>query len=108
MLKGRIETKAFVKSHYVYLYIPAKSAHLNGCLNGRTYGNILRYWIQNSHIKDYHQLVSAFAIHAWSEGRNTDKVDHIIFLEAISHIEDENNNNTAKTTKTTKTHLLHQ
>jgi len=44
----KICTKTFQKDMNLYLYIPARSAHLPSCLKGLIMGETRRYWIQNN------------------------------------------------------------
>jgi hypothetical protein len=75
------------------LYIPANSVHPPGCFKGIIFGKIIRYWNQNSNIKDYAELVSKFSHHLQARGHNISEAEAIM-LEAASHID---NKQTKKT-----------
>jgi hypothetical protein len=47
----RITTKTYQKLMNLFLYIPPHSAHPAGVLKSIIYGNLRRYWIQNSNTK---------------------------------------------------------
>ena len=50
---NRIVSKTFQKKMNLYLYIPAASAHPEGCIKGTIFGLIRRYHAQNTYRKDY-------------------------------------------------------
>ena len=58
--ENQIKTKTFQKDLNLYLYIPPHSAHPPGCLKGIIYGELRRYWTQNSDIHDYIDIARLF------------------------------------------------
>jgi hypothetical protein len=56
------------------LYIPATSTHPEACFQGTVIGNVIRYWKQNTSIKDFGQLLTQFAEHLCRRGHETRKV----------------------------------
>ena len=62
----RIKTASYFKPMNLFLYIPPKSAHPPGCLHGMIYGQLHRFWLQNSSQHDcicathhfFHKLLS--------------------------------------------------
>jgi hypothetical protein len=108
--QGTIETTTYIKPKNLHLYIPAMSAHPPGCLKGTIFGNLIRYWNQNSNISDYKSLVQAFSKHLQARGHNITEIDRTM-LDAATHIENkstEQANGPNKTTLTSaKTLFIH-
>jgi hypothetical protein len=104
---GHVETKTYIKPKNLHLYIPATSAHPPGCFKGTLYGNVQRYWNQNSNIKDYQTLVQAFAKHLEARGQKIDNVTQTL-LEVAIHTDEKNekNNKNKQKTLTTDTKKL--
>jgi hypothetical protein len=50
---GSITTRTFVKPMNLHLYIPPQSAHSKGVLKSLIFGNVFRYWGQNSSHLDF-------------------------------------------------------
>ena len=50
---GAITTRTFVKPMNLHLYIPPQSAHSKGVLKSLIFGNVFRYWSQNSNHRDF-------------------------------------------------------
>jgi hypothetical protein len=57
----QIITKTFQKPTNLHLYIPPASAHPPGVLKSLIYGNLHRYWKQNTHIEDFIEITKQFA-----------------------------------------------
>jgi len=55
---SRIVTKTFQKKMNLYLYLPAASAHPEGCIKGTIFGLVRRYHAQNTYRKDYVHFVT--------------------------------------------------
>ena len=55
---SRIVTKTFQKKMNLYLYLPAASAHPEGCIKGTIFGLVRRYHAQNTYCKDYVHFVT--------------------------------------------------
>jgi hypothetical protein len=89
---GHVETKTYIKPKNLHLYIPATSAHPPGCFKGTLYGNVQRYWNQNSHIKYYQTLIQAFAKHLEARGHKIENITHTL-LEAATHTDEKNEKN---------------
>jgi hypothetical protein len=54
---GHIVTKTYEKPTNLFLYIPPTSAHSPGVLKSIIFGNVHRYWYQNSNIDDYQYII---------------------------------------------------
>jgi hypothetical protein len=107
--QGTIETTTYTKPRNLHLYIPALSAHPSGCLKGTIFGNLLRYWNQNSNIFDYRSLVQAFSKHLRARGHNITEIETTM-LEAAARIENKSTNNKTinkDTLTSTKTIFIH-
>ena len=53
----RIITKTYEKPMNLFLYIPPSSAHSPGVLKSTIFGNVRRYWNQNTNVEDYRSAV---------------------------------------------------
>jgi hypothetical protein len=82
----RITTKTYQKPMNLFLYIPPHSAHPAGVLKSIIYGNLQRYWIQNSNRSDYISTGTRFAQHLVNRGHNCETIK-TIFLDAAAHID---------------------
>jgi hypothetical protein len=69
-----IHTKIYQKPKNLHLYIPATSAHPEACFQGAVMGNVIRYWKQNTSIKDFGQLLAQFVERLCCRGPETRKV----------------------------------
>ena len=65
---GTITTSTFIKPMNLHLYIPPKSAHPPGVLKSLIYGNLQRFWTQNTNKEDYISHTSAFFQHLLHRG----------------------------------------
>jgi hypothetical protein len=65
---GGITTKTFIKPMNLHLYIPPESAHSPGVLKSLIFGNVFRYWKQNSHKSDFIQVTKDFYCHLLNRG----------------------------------------
>ena len=83
---GSITTKTFVKPMNLHLYIPPHSAHPLGVLKSLIFGNVLRYWNQNTHRHDFIEATSAFYGHLLNRGYTPEKLTPI-FQEAAATID---------------------
>jgi len=70
---GTLYTKTFQKPTNLHLYIPPNSAHPPGVLKSIIYGNLRRYWLQNTKITDFIEITQQFAERLSARGydRNT-------------------------------------
>jgi hypothetical protein len=82
----RITTKTYQKPMNLFLYIPPHSAHPSGVLKSIIYGNLRRYWIQNSNRRDYISTATSFAQHLVNRGHNRETIK-TLFMEAAAHID---------------------
>jgi hypothetical protein len=71
----------------LHLYIPTTSAHPEAYFQGTVMGNAIRYWKQNSSIKDFGKLLAQFAERLCRRGRETQKVTEGI-EEATNYIDE--------------------
>jgi hypothetical protein len=65
---GGIYTRTFIKPMNLHLYIPPNSAHSPGVLKSLIFGNVFRYWLQNSHTSDFVQVTTDFYRHLLNRG----------------------------------------
>lgn len=85
---GNINTKTFQKSLNLYLYIPPNSAHPPGALKGLIYGNIQKFWNQNTNKEDFRNLTKKFYKHLCNRGHNATKIKSI-FIDAANHLKNQ-------------------
>lgn len=78
---GTISTRTFVKPMNLHLYIPPLSAHPNGVLKSLIFGNLQRYWIQNSCRRDFISAAASFYGHLLNRGYTRETLTPI-FQEA--------------------------
>jgi hypothetical protein len=79
----RIETKTYQKPQNLFLYIPPASAHAPGVIKSTVFGNLQRFWNQNSNISDYQTVTKEFAKHLELRGHEIRK----LFAEAAAMID---------------------
>ena len=96
---GRIKTRTFIKPMNLHLYIPPKSAHPPGVLKSLIYGNVQRFWIQNSDTQDYINTTKAFFGHLINRGYTHTELKPI-FEEAAQAIDDSHKNHLRRKPKT--------
>lgn len=82
----RIVTKTYEKSMNLYLYIPPASAHPPGVLKSIVYGNLRRYWLQNSSRSDFITTAKRFASRLIARGHSADSI-RMIFMEAAASLD---------------------
>jgi hypothetical protein len=78
---GRIHFKTFQKAINLYLYIPPSSAHPPGVLKSIIFGNLRRYWQQNTSIDDYISIARQFADRLEARGHKRSTITDL-FMEA--------------------------
>ena len=83
---GTIASKTYVKDHNLHLYLPPTSAHAPGVLKSLIFGNLQRYWKQNTSATDYTKMALDFRHHLLARGHSPEVIDNI-FMEAASHID---------------------
>ena len=65
---GSITTSTYVKPMNLHLYIPPHSAHSKGVLKSLIFGNVQRYYYQNTHISTFKQTTRDFFQHLLNRG----------------------------------------
>jgi hypothetical protein len=83
---GRITTKTFQKEMNLFLYIPPISSHAPSVLQGLIYGQLRRFWLQNSRTDDYVHCASAFYNHLLARGHDSNNIQRL-FLLACSRLD---------------------
>jgi len=83
---GTIKTKTFQKPTNLHLYIPPNSAHPPGVLKSIIYGNLRRYWLQNTDVTDYINIAQQFASRLCARGYDRNKIMEL-FIQAAQHID---------------------
>ena len=79
---GSITTSTYVKENNLHLYIPPHSAHSEGVLKSLVFGNIQRYYLQNTHWNKFAQTTKDFFKHLLNRGYSRDSLTPL-FMEAI-------------------------
>lgn len=82
----KLHTKTFQKPINLHLYIPPSSAHPPGVLKSIIFGNLRRYWQQNTNSDDYTSIASQFADRLVARGYSREVLTPL-FLEASSNFE---------------------
>jgi len=83
---GTVTSKTYTKEHNLHLYLPPDSAHSPGVLKSLIFGNLQRYWKQNTHTSDYTKMATDFRQHLLARGHRSSDIDPI-FLAAATHID---------------------
>lgn len=83
---GSITTETFVKPTNLHLYIDPTSAHSKGVLKSLIFGNVMRYWKQNTHQSSFISTTRDFFRHLLNRGYTTEVLVPL-FEEAGSAIE---------------------
>ena len=100
---GRIETRTYQKPMNLYLYIPAASAHPLGVGKAMVYGSLRRYYLQNTHRKDYLKQIKLLFVRMKARGWSPELLKELMVKAAaslelpkptsmITELEDDNNN----------------
>jgi hypothetical protein len=79
---GRITTKTFQKEMNLFLYIPPISSHAPSVLQGLIYGQLRRFWLQNSFTDDYVHCASDFYDHLLARGHDCINIRRLFQLAA--------------------------
>jgi hypothetical protein len=82
---GRFVTRTFIKPMNLHLYIPPESAHSPGVLKSLIFGNVFRYWLQNSHTSDFIGATRDFYTHLLNQGYRSEVLTPI-FNQAAATI----------------------
>jgi len=105
-INRQIKTKTFQKDLNLYLYIPAHSAHPPGCLKGIIFGELRRYWNQNSDTKDYIHIAGQFYKRLLARGFRSKQINPL-FLEAAANLERASVKNTENSEDLTRPLCFH-
>jgi hypothetical protein len=97
----------YKKSLNKFLYIPSTSAHPPGVLKSTIFGNVCRYWYQNTNTKDYRDQVQKFKKRLEARGHAH---AHLvpIFKEVFITLDKESKSPPSTTAKTVSAHVLFQ
>ena len=87
----------------LFLYIPPRSAHPPGVLKSTIYGNLRRFYRQNTSTKDFVTVAREFAEHLVDRGHDRENVA-TLFREAAASFD--NANYKANSTKASHRHTL--
>jgi hypothetical protein len=79
---GRITTKTFQKAMNLFLYIPPISSHPKSVITSLIFGQLRRFWLQNSLRDDYVQCASAFFNHLIARGHDDLTLQELFRLSA--------------------------
>jgi hypothetical protein len=101
---GRVRTKTFQKPMNLHLYIPPISAHSPKMFHGMIYGQIRRFFLQNSSAEDFKQVVKEFYQHLHKRGYSADFLA-CTFNEAASKLD---NRSTRKPATASNPVFFHQ
>jgi hypothetical protein len=84
---GSFSTKPFQKLINLHLYLPPNSAHPPRVLKSLFYGNLHRYWLQNTHVEDYITVAKQFANRLTARGYDPQIINNL-FLQAAKKLDD--------------------
>jgi len=79
---GTITTKTYQKPTNLHLYIPPNSAHPPGILKSIIYGNLQRYWLQNTNIIDFMEIAKQFAERLITRRYDKEKITNLFHKAA--------------------------
>jgi len=83
---GKISTKTFQKPTNLHLYIPPSSAHPPGVLKSLIFGNLQRYWEQNTYVSDFTDITKQFATRLIARGYDKHTIKRL-FNEAAKKLD---------------------
>jgi hypothetical protein len=83
---GTITTKTYQKPTNLHLYIPPNSAHPPGILKSIIYGNLQRYWLQNTNIIDFMEIAKQFTERLITRRYDKEKITNL-FHEAARKLD---------------------
>jgi hypothetical protein len=78
----RICTKTFQKEMNLFLYIPPISSHSPSVLNGLIFGQLRRFWLQNTLTSDFIRCAHAFYNHLLARGHDSVNIQRLFLLAA--------------------------
>ena len=90
-----LETNSYFKPMNLFLYIPPNSAHPLGCLKGIIYGQLRRFWLQNSSQSAYIHAIHHFFQKLMSRGHSRLFLSKI-FLESARKLDLKSKSNSKK------------
>jgi len=82
----KISTKTFQKPTNLHLYIPPSSAHPPGVLRSLIFGNLQRYWKQNTYVADFVDIAKQFANRLIARGYEKNNIEQI-FIEIAKKLD---------------------
>jgi hypothetical protein len=85
---GTICSKTYIKPMNLHLYIPAHSAHPPGLMKSLVFGQVQRYWKQNSCITDFEDVTRSFYEHLLNRGYQKQILNEC-FLDAANKLDNE-------------------
>ena len=104
--QGKIYTKTYQKPMNLYLYIPPHSAHQPGIVKSLIFGQLQRYWLQNTYVQDYKHYTSLLFDRLLDRGHTSENLKPI-FLQAAQKIENQNRSPKQLPSKHKNTIYLH-
>ena len=95
---GLLKFETYQKPMNLHMYIPPKSVHPPGLLNGLIYGRLLTYWDQNTQVSNFEKMTFLLFKRLLARGYSK---DHLLprFTDTIYRLQARANDKT-----TTKTH----
>jgi hypothetical protein len=84
---GTISTKTYQKPMNLFLYIPHHSSHPPGLMKSLIFGLLLTYFLQNSYIEDFYEMVRLLHSRLIARSHKSEDINDI-FLEATKSIEE--------------------
>jgi hypothetical protein len=104
--KGQFSFRTYQKELNLHLYIPAASAHPPGTLKGTIFGNLQRYWGQNTKQTEYVNMTQSFGRHLYNRDHNIPTIVSL-FKEAAELIEHKKSLTRMTTCQTNYIHSAH-
>ena len=100
MTNSKLKTKTYQKPTNLHLFIPPNSSHPPGDLKSLIYGNLRRYWLQNSDINDFIEITHQFANCLSARGYDKNKIINL-FSDAAKKLDGFINANRKRTNNET-------
>ena len=97
---GSFTTRTYIKPNNLHLYIPPHSAHSQGVLKSLIFGNIQRYWHQNTHHSTFTQVTKDFYKHLTNRGYKPEVLQPL-FMEVAKLIDERTQRLSVQPTPTT-------
>jgi len=82
-----VNTKTYQKPTSLHLYIPPTSAHPPGIIKSIVYGNLRRYWLQNTNVLDFIEIAKQFADRLSARGYDRNTITNL-FLAAAKRLDE--------------------